>query len=249
VQFAIKDGKLYVLEVTPRASRTVPFVSKTIGVPLAKLAARVMAGAKLKDLGFTEEIIPKHWAIKESVFPFNSFPGCTIALTPEMRSTGEVMGLDADFGIAFAKTQMAAKPALPSEGNVFLSVRDQDKEEAVEIARGLVKLGFQVFSTSGTASVLEENGIEVATLFRLAEGRPNVVDMIKNGKIQLVVNTPQGMTPRRDENVIRTEAVLHGVPVITTMGSAKAALGGMRAIEEKDFEVRSLQSYAASLNE
>ncbi len=249
VQFAIKDDKLYVLEVNPRASRTVPFVSKTIGVPLAKLAARVMAGAKLKDLGFTKEIIPKHWAIKESVFPFNRFPGCTIALTPEMRSTGEVMGLDADFGIAFAKTQMAAKPALPAQGNVFLSVRDQDKAEAVGIARGLVELGFQLFSTSGTASVLKENGLEVEKLFRLAEGRPNVVDMIKNEKIQLVINTPQGTIPRRDENVIRTEAVLHEVPVITTMGSAKAALGGIRALKEKDFEVCSLQSYAASLGQ
>jgi len=248
VQFAIKDGELYVLEVNPRASRTVPFVSKSIGVPLAKLAARVMAGAKLKDLGFTEEIIPRHWAIKESVFPFNRFPGCTIVLSPEMRSTGEVMGLDADFGIAFAKTQMAAKPPLPAQGNIFLSVRDQDKEQAVEIARGLDELGFQLLSTSGTASVLEENGIEVEKLFRLSEGRPNVVDMIKNGKIQLVVNTPQGMTPRRDENVIRTEAVLHGVPVITTMGSAKAALDGIRSLKEQDFEVRSLQSYAASLD-
>jgi carbamoyl-phosphate synthase large subunit len=247
VQFAIKDGELYVLEVNPRASRTVPFVSKSIGVPLAKMAARVMAGAKLKDLGFTEEIIPSHWAIKESVFPFNRFPGCTIVLSPEMRSTGEVMGLDTDFGIAFAKTQMAAKPALPEEGNVFLSVRDHDKKQAVEIAKGLSELGFHLFSTSGTASILKKNGIEVKQLFRLSEGRPNVVDMIKNGKVQLVINTPQGMTPRRDENVIRTEAVLHGVPVITTMGSAIAALDGIRSLREQDFEVRSLQSYAASL--
>jgi len=247
VQFAIKDGELYVLEVNPRASRTIPFVSKSIGVPLAKLAALVMAGSKLKDLGFTEEIIPDHWAIKESVFPFNRFPGCTIVLSPEMRSTGEVMGMDADFGIAFAKTQMAAKPALPSEGNVFLSVRDYDKEEAVGIARGLSELGFQLFSTEGTAALLKKNGIQVEKLFRLSEGRPNVVDMIKNEKIHMVINTPQGMTPRRDENVIRTEAILHGVPVITTMGSASAALDGIRSLREKDFEVRSLQAYAASL--
>ncbi|MFP6899686.1 MAG: carbamoyl-phosphate synthase large subunit, partial [Opitutales bacterium] len=247
VQFAIKEGELYVLEVNPRASRTIPFVSKSIGVPLAKLAARVMTGAKLKDLGFTEEIIPSHWAIKESVFPFNRFPGCTIVLSPEMRSTGEVMGLDADFGIAFAKTQMAAKPALPREGNVFLSVRDHDKEQAVGIARGLSDLGFHLFSTEGTATLLKKNGIQVKTLFRLGEGRPNVVDMIKNEKIQMVINTPQGMMPRRDENVIRTEAIRHSIPVITTMGSAEAALNGIRALGEKGFEVRSLQSYVASL--
>jgi carbamoyl-phosphate synthase large subunit len=247
VQFAIKDGELYVLEVNPRASRTIPFVSKSIGVPLAKLAARVMAGSRLKDLGFTDEVIPPHWAIKESVFPFNRFPGCTIVLSPEMRSTGEVMGLDTDFGIAFAKTQMAAKPPLPSQGNVFLSVRDSDKEQAVEIAKGLTALGFRILSTTGTAALLKRNDIEVKKLFRLSEGRPNVVDMIKNGDVQLVVNTPQGMTPRRDENVIRTEAILHGVPVITTMGSAMAALDGIRSLKEKDFEVRSLQSYVASL--
>ena len=247
VQFAIKDGDLYVLEVNPRASRTVPFVSKSIGVPLAKLAARVMAGDKLKDLGFTGEIVPKHWAIKESVFPFSRFPGCTIVLSPEMRSTGEVMGMDADFGIAFAKTQMAAKPALPLQGNVFFSVRDHDKPEAVEIARGLTALGFKLLSTAGTTAVLKKNGIEVKKIFRLSEGRPNVVDMIKNEEVQLVINTPQGMTPRRDENVIRTEAVLHGVPVITTMGSATAALDGIRSLREQDFEVRSLQSYTASV--
>ena len=243
IQFAIKDGELFLIEVNPRASRTVPFVSKTIGVPLAKLGARVMAGAKLKDLGFTEEILPKHWAIKESVFPFSRFPGSPIVLTPEMRSTGEVMGQDEDFGMAFAKTQMAATPSLPLEGNVFLSVKDSDKPQALEIAKGLHDLGFSFYSTEGTAQFLNENGIKTATVLRISEGRPNVADLIKNGKIQLVINTPLGLIPRRDENGIRSEAVLHGIPVITTLGSAFATLQGIRSLKEKKFSVKSLQAY------
>ncbi len=243
IQFAIKDGELFLIEVNPRASRTVPFVSKTIGVPLAKLGARVMAGAKLKDLGFTEEILPKHWAIKESVFPFSRFPGSPIVLTPEMRSTGEVMGQDEDFGMAFAKTQMAAKPSLPLEGNVFLSVKDSDKPQALEIAKGLHDLGFSFYSTEGTAQFLNENGIKTETVLRISEGRPNVADLIKNGKIQLVINTPLGLIPRRDENGIRSEAVLHSVPVITTLGSAFATLQGIRSLKEKKFSVKSLQAY------
>ena len=243
IQFAIKDGELFLIEVNPRASRTVPFVSKTIGVPLAKLGARVMAGAKLKDLGFTEEILPKHWAIKESVFPFSRFPGSPIVLTPEMRSTGEVMGQDEDFGMAFAKTQMAAKPSLPLEGNVFLSVKDSDKPQALEIAKGLQELGFSFYSTEGTAQFLNENGIKTETVLRISEGRPNVADLIKNGKIQLVINTPLGLIPRRDENGIRSEAVLHSVPVITTLGSAFATLQGIRSLKEKKFSVKSLQAY------
>ncbi len=243
IQFAIKDGELFLIEVNPRASRTVPFVSKTIGVPLAKLGARVMAGAKLKDLGFTEEILPKHWAIKESVFPFSRFPGSPIVLTPEMRSTGEVMGQDEDFGMAFAKTQMAAKPSLPLEGNVFLSVKDSDKPLALEIAKGLQELGFSFYSTEGTAQFFNENGIKTETVMRISEGRPNVADLIKNGKIQLVINTPLGLIPRRDENGIRSEAVLHSVPVITTLGSAFATLQGIRSLREKKFSVKSLQAY------
>lgn len=244
IQFAIKDGDLFLIEVNPRASRTVPFVSKAIGVPLAKLGARVMAGAKLKDLGFTEEIRPKHWAIKESVFPFSRFPGSPIVLTPEMRSTGEVMGQDEDFGMAYAKTQMAAKPALPLEGNVFLSVKDSDKAKALEVASGLTDLGFSFYSTEGTAQFLNENGIEAESVLRISEGRPNVADLIKNGKIQLVINTPLGLIPRRDENGIRSEAVLHGVPVITTLGSAFAALDGIRSLKDRKFSVKALQDYS-----
>ncbi|MAH26958.1 MAG: carbamoyl phosphate synthase large subunit [Opitutae bacterium] len=246
VQYAIKDGELFLIEVNPRASRTVPFVSKAIGVPLAKLGARVMAGAKLKDLGFTEEILPNRWAIKESVFPFNKFPGSSIVLTPEMRSTGEVMGQDKDFGMAFAKTQMAAKPSLPMEGNVFLSVKDSDKKKALEIAKGLAELGFSFTSTEGTAKFLNENGIKAESTLRISEGRPNVADLIKNGKVQLVINTPLGLIPRRDENGIRQEAVSHSVPVITTLGSAYAALEGIRSLKDRKFSVKSLQDYAKS---
>ena len=244
VQYAIKDGELFLIEVNPRASRTVPFVSKAIGVPLAKLGARVMAGAKLKDLGFTDEILPNRWAIKESVFPFNKFPGSSIVLTPEMRSTGEVMGQDKDFGMAFAKTQMAAKPSLPMEGNVFLSVKDSDKPKALEIASGLSDLGFSFTSTEGTAKFLNENGIKAESTLRISEGRPNVADLIKNGKVQLVINTPLGLIPRRDENGIRQEAVAHSVPVITTLGSAYAALEGIRSLKDRKFSVKSLQDYA-----
>ena len=244
VQYAIKDGELFLIEVNPRASRTIPFVSKAIGVPLAKLGARVMAGAKLKDLGFTEEIIPKHWAIKEAVFPFSKFPGSSIVLTPEMRSTGEVMGQDEDFGMAFAKTQMAAKPSLPLEGNVFLSVKDSDKPKALEVAKGLAELGFSFTSTEGTARFLNENGIPAKSTLRISEGRPNVADLIKNGKVQLVINTPLGLIPRRDENGIRSEAVLNSVPVITTLGSAFAALNGIRSLKDRKFSVKSLQDYS-----
>ena len=245
IQFAIKDGDLFLIEVNPRASRTIPFVSKAIGVPLAKLGARVMAGAKLADLGFTEEIIPKHWAIKESVFPFNRFPGAPIVLTPEMRSTGEVMGQDEDFGIAYAKTQMAAKPSLPLEGNVFLSVKDSDKPQALEVAQGLSELGFSFYSTEGTAKFLNENGIPAESVLRISEGRPNVADLIKNEKVHLVINTPLGLIPRRDENGIRSEAVLNGVPVITTLGSAFAALSGIRSLKKKTFSVKPLQAYSS----
>ena len=245
IQFAIKDDQLYVLEVNPRASRTVPFVSKAIGVPLAKLAAKIMTGKTLPELGFTEEMTPKHWCIKESVFPFVRFPGTTIRLGPEMRSTGEVMGLDTDFGIAFAKTQAAAKPGLPTEGNVFLSVKDSDKSKAVELAKDLASLGFQIYSTSGTAGYLKENGIETKKLFRIAEGRPNVIDLIKNGEMQMVINTPSGMIPRKDENHIRSVAYANSICIMTTITGAMAAVAGIGSLKEKDFEVRSLQSYVA----
>ncbi len=247
VQFAIKDNQLYVLEVNPRASRTVPFVAKAIGVPLAKLAAKVMTGAKLKDLGFTREQTPKHWCVKEAVFPFVRFPGATIALGPEMRSTGEVMGLDADLGVAFAKAQAAAKPGLPTKGNVFLSVKDADKSRAVEIAKALEQLGFAIYSTSGTAQTLEDAGVQVKRLAKIAEGRPNTVDLIKNGQIQMVINTPGGMIPRRDENAIRSAAYAHNVCIMTTITGAIAAVEGIRALKEKHVGVKPIQHYRGNV--
>jgi carbamoyl-phosphate synthase large subunit len=248
VQFAIKEKQLYVLEVNPRASRTVPFVAKAIGVPLAKLAAKVMTGAKLKDLGFTRELTPKHWCVKEAVFPFVRFPGATIALGPEMRSTGEVMGLDADLGIAFAKAQAAAKPGLPTKGNVFLSVKEADKPRAVDIARRLEALGFALYSTSGTAKTLTENGIAVKRLAKINEGRPNAVDLIKNGQIQMVINTPAGMIPRRDENAIRAASYAHNVCIMTTITGAQAAVMGIEALKEKPLGVKPIQSYRGNVN-
>ena len=248
IQFAIKKGELYILEVNPRASRTVPFVSKAIGVPLAKLAARVMAGEKLKDLGFTKEVIPEYKAVKESVFPFVRFLGAPIILTPEMRSTGEVMGLDKDLGMAFAKSQIAAQPGLPTSGNVFISVKDHDKEAAAEIAKSFSDLGFKLFSTAGTASFLQSRGIHVTKTYKLSEGaRPNVVDMVKNGQIQLIINTPSGMSPRLDENRIREEALLRRVCIITTIMGAYAAIQGIKALKGNDITVESLQSHNASI--
>ena len=247
VQFAIKGNQLNVLEVNPRASRTVPFVAKAIGVPLAKLAARVMAGAKLKDLGFTREIRPKHWCVKEAVFPFARFPGATIVIGPEMRSTGEVMGMDDDLGIAFAKTQMAAKPALPLAGQVFISVKDSDKPHVTQLAKGFIELGFTVCSTTNTAKLLQSHGLTVQPVFKLNEGRPNCVDMIKNGEIQLVVNTPRGMVPRNDENAIRTAAWANNVCIMTTITGARAALEGIRAMKAKLVDVRPLQQYRNSV--
>ena len=248
IQYAIKDNELYIIEVNPRASRTVPFVSKAIGVPLAKLAARIMAGEKLPDLGFTREIIPPYWAVKESVFPFNRFPGASVMLGPEMRSTGEVMGLDKDLGVAFAKSQMAAKPSLPQGGDAFISVKDADKAKAIGIAKRLSELGFNILSTVGTSKVFKENGISVKNICRLSEGRPNVIDLIKNNKVSFILNTPQGAVPRQNENQIRTEAVKHNICIITTISAADAAVDGIRSLREKGYEVRSIQSYSQEAN-
>jgi carbamoyl-phosphate synthase large subunit len=247
VQFAIKDGELYVLEVNPRASRTVPFVAKAIGVPLAKLAAKVMTGLKLNDLGFTRELTPRHWCVKEAVFPFVRFPGATITLGPEMRSTGEVMGLDDDLGIAFAKTQAAVKPGLPLAGNVFLSVKDADKARAVDLGRQLEALGFTIYSTSGTARSLRENGVNVQLLAKIDEGRPTVIDLLKNGQLQMIVNTPSGMTPRKDENKIRSAAYAHNICIMTTITGAYAALAGIKALKQKRVGIRPLQKYLGNV--
>ncbi len=243
VQFAVKDEQVYVLEVNPRASRTVPFVSKAIGRPLAKMAAKIMAGATLKELGFTEEIVPKHYSVKEAVFPFIKFPGVDIILGPEMRSTGEVMGIDTDLGIAYAKSQMSAQPPLPVKGNVFISLKDADKEAALPIAREFADMGFTLHATSGTAKVLESAGIPVQRLFKLQEGRPNVLDLIKNGDMHFIINTPSGQQPRKDEVVIRSAAVAARVATMTTLRGARASAAAIRAIQQAGYSVKSLQEY------
>jgi carbamoyl-phosphate synthase large subunit len=247
VQFAVKGDNVWVLEVNPRASRTVPFVSKAIGQPLAKLAAKVMTGVKLTKLGFTKEIWPNYFSVKESVFPFSKFPGQDILLGPEMRSTGEVMGIDADWGAAYAKSQMAAAPALPQKGKIFVSVRDSEKESVVAIAKEFAKMGFDLCATTGTAKVLQGRGLTVQALNKLSEGRPNCLDLIKNGEIQLVINTPAGKTPRVDEVKIRTAAVQHRVPIMTTLAGAKAAVLGIAAMRNKGLSVRTIQEHHAQL--
>ncbi len=243
VQYAVKDEVVYVLEVNPRASRTVPFVSKAIGFPLAKLAAKVMAGKTLKELGFTEEIWPKYWAVKESVFPFNRFHGQDILLSPEMRSTGEVMGLDNDLGIAYAKSQMAANAPLPLQGKVFISVSDLHKKDAAAVAKEFVDLGFELIATGGTATVLEKAGLKVQRIFKVSEGRPNAVDLMKNKELQLVINTPAGQVPRADEVKIRTTAVYTGTPIMTTLSGAKAAALGIAALKKNGYAVKTVQEY------
>jgi len=243
VQYAVKDAKVYILEVNPRASRTVPLVSKVIGVPLAKLATKVMLGKKLKDLGFTEELIPQHVAVKESVFPFNRFPGVDVMLGPEMKSTGEVMGIDTDFSSAYIKSQIAAGQKIPKKGNVFISVHDRDKRDVISIAKKLKDLGFNLFASSGTASVLEKNNIPAKVLPKITEGRPNILDLMKDGKIQMVINTPSGRIPRQDEVKIRSQVILYNIPYTTTIFGAQATVNGIEMFMKKDLSVKSLQEY------
>jgi carbamoylphosphate synthase large subunit/REP element-mobilizing transposase RayT len=243
VQFAVKGDDVYVLEVNPRASRTVPFVSKTIGVPLAKLAAKVIVGKSLRELGFTKEIVPKHFSVKEAVFPFLRYEGLDISLGPEMKSTGEVMGMDVDLGLAYAKSQMAAPPPLPKTGKVFISVKDTDKEAVIPVAREFVKLGFEIISTSGTAKALSKAKIKVTKVFKIHEGRPNVLDRIKNGDINFIINTPSGKIPREHEVVIRNAALASKIPIMTTVRAALASANGIRSLQKSKLQVRSLQEY------
>src|SRR5665213_2819864 len=243
VQYAVKGEMVYVLEVNPRASRTVPFVSKAIGQPLAKIAAKVMAGKTLKELGFTEEIWTKYWAVKESVFPFNKFVGQDILLSPEMRSTGEVMGLDADLGVAYAKSQMAANSPLPLKGKIFISVSDEHKKEVAAVAKSFSDLGFEIVATSGTATILEKAGLKVQRILKLLEGRPNVIDLLKNKEIKFVINTPSGAAPREDEIKIRTTAIYTGTPIATTLSGAKAAALGIAALKKSGYAVKTVQEY------
>ncbi|MFZ4437226.1 MAG: carbamoyl-phosphate synthase large subunit [Syntrophales bacterium] len=243
IQYAIKDGELYVLEVNPRASRTIPFVSKAIGVPLAKLATKVMLGKTLQELGFTKPIRPKHISVKEAVFPFNRFPNADILLGPEMKSTGEVMGIDHSFGIAFAKSQMAAGFKMPLSGRVFLSVHDHYKERIVPVAELFAEMGFQIAATGGTAARLREHGIPVEMILKVSEGRPNVVDHIKNGDIQLVINVSLGRRSSEDAYHIRRGALLYNILYTTTISGARATAMAIQALKKETWGVTPLQAY------
>ncbi len=247
VQFAVsRDGTVFVLEVNPRASRTVPFVAKATNVPLARYAALVMVGKTLDELGLFEEVVPRHFSVKESVFPFNKFPGVDIILGPEMRSTGEVMGIADSFPMAFAKSQMAANSALPKEGTIFLSMADRDKAEVVPVARRLAQLGYRLISTRGTAKALRAAGIAVVEIAKIQEGRPNLLDLMKNAEVALVINTPSGRGARTDEGKIRAAAVAHGVTCITTLAAAQAAVEACEAVRQGELTVMSLQERYAS---
>jgi len=243
IQFAIKDGEIYILEVNPRASRTVPFVSKSIGVPLAKLAAKVMTGMTLDQLKFTKQVRRSHFAVKEAVFPFIKFPGCDTLLGPEMLSTGEVMGISDDFGIAFAKSQIAAGNTLPTSGNVFFSVKDSDKQRAVGIAESLYQMGFKILATKGTCITFINNNIPSEFVLKITEGRPNIVDSIINGKIDLIINTAVGKQSTRDSFSIRRTALDKQVPYVTTIRGAAAVARAIEALKQKKVSVKPIQLY------
>ncbi|HEY9631345.1 MAG TPA: carbamoyl-phosphate synthase large subunit [Coleofasciculaceae cyanobacterium] len=243
IQFAVQGEQVYILEANPRASRTVPFVSKAIGVPLAKMAVRVMSGKSLEALDYTTEVIPTHISVKEAVLPFAKFPGTDIILGPEMRSTGEVMGIDADFGKAFAKAELGASQVLPQSGTVFVSMNDRDKASAIPVVKDLISLGFQVVATAGTRKALQEQGIEVELILKLHEGRPNILDSIKNHRIQLIINTPIGATAQIDDRSIRQTALLQKIPIVTTIAGANATAAAIRSLQSQPLEVKSLQEH------
>jgi carbamoyl-phosphate synthase large subunit len=243
IQFAVQGEQVYIIEANPRASRTVPFVSKAIGVPLAKMAARVMSGKSLQELGFTEEVIPQHISVKEAVLPFEKFPGTDTILGPEMRSTGEVMGIDANFGAAFAKAELAANQRLPLSGMVFVSMNDRDKGAVVPIVQDLIDLGFEIVATEGTRKTLIEHGLEVQLVLKLHEGRPHVLDWIKNEKIQLIINTPSGEEAQADGRLIRRSALSYKIPIITTIAAARATAAAIRSLQSQPLSVKALQDY------
>jgi len=245
VQYAIHEGLVYVLEVNPRASRTVPFVSKAIGRPLAKIAARVMAGKSLEQQGFTEEIVPSHISVKEAVLPFNKFPGADGILGPEMKSTGEVMGIGNDFGMAFLKAQMGAGSMLPAGGKVFISVNDRDKEAVVPVARSLRDAGFEILATQGTQAFLQRYGIQAEKILKIHEGRPHIEDAIRSHMVDLIINTPKDEQSQYDDYAVRRAAIMNNVPYTTTLAGAQAATAGIAALQRGDMEVRSLQEYQA----
>jgi carbamoyl-phosphate synthase large subunit len=243
IQFAVKDGRVYVLEVNPRASRTIPFVSKATGVSLAKLATKVMLGHTLEELGFTAEIEPPYFAVKESVFPFRRFPGVDPRLGPEMLSTGEVMGIDVDFSLAYAKAQLAAGQALPLEGVVLFSVKDPDKPLMAPLVKGFQDMGFRVFGTRGTTACLAKHGVDVEEVYKVREARPHIIDRIKNREISLVINTPRGRHTPADSYSIRRAALEYNIPYTTTLAAAKATLQAICTLKKDRLAVKSLQEY------
>jgi carbamoyl-phosphate synthase large subunit len=247
IQWAIRNDILFILEVNPRASRTVPFVSKATGVPLAKIATKIMVGKTLKQLKFTKEVVPKYISVKESVLPFSRFSGVDTILGPEMKSTGEVMGIDENFGMAFAKSQLAAGQDMPLKGNVFVSVCDNDKREIIFVVKKLVDLGFKVFATAGTAQVLKFNNVNVRPLKKIAQGSPNPLDEMQKGNIHLIINTPSGELQRKDEQLIRSRAVLLSIPYVTTMAGAMAAVTGIESLKTGVFDVKPIQDYHKEL--
>jgi carbamoyl-phosphate synthase large subunit len=247
IQYAVQGDQVYILEANPRASRTVPFVSKAIGVPLAKMAVRVMSGETLESLGFTQEVIPHHIAVKEAVLPFSKFPGSDIILGPEMRSTGEVMGIDTDFGKAFAKAELGAFQVLPSKGTVFVSINDRDKAAVIPVVKDLMELGFKVVATAGTRKLLQEHGLtDVELVLKMHEGRPNVVDSIKNEQIQLIINTPIGAAAQIDDRYIRRNALAYKVPIVTTIAAAKATAAAIRSLQSQPLGVKAIQDYVGN---
>jgi carbamoyl-phosphate synthase large subunit len=245
IQYAVQEGSIYIIEANPRASRTIPFVSKAIGIPLASLATKILVGRSLEELGFTERVVPNHVSVKESVFPFAKFHGVDTVLSPEMKSTGEVMGADKDWGIAFAKAQLAAGTTLVSEGKVFLSVNDRDKSEAVEIASDLHGMGFEILATEGTAKAIKEKNIPCLLINKVHEGSPNVVDLLQNKEVALLVNSPLGKEGSIDDGIIRKEAMLKQIPYTTTLAAARAVVQAIRALKKVPLTVTSLQEYHA----
>jgi carbamoyl-phosphate synthase large subunit len=243
IQFAVQGNQVYILEANPRASRTVPFVSKAIGVPLAKMAARIMSGKTLAELNYLQEVIPQHISVKEAVLPFEKFAGTDMILGPEMRSTGEVMGIDTNFGTAFAKAELGAGQRLPQTGTVFVSMTDRTKMAIVPVVKEFIELGFKIVATVGTRKILQENNLDAEIVLKLHEGRPHVVDWIKNGQIQLVINTPSGQEAQADGRLIRRTTLAYKIPIVTTVAGAKATVAAIRSLQSQPLQVKALQDY------
>ncbi|MCI5211092.1 MAG: carbamoyl phosphate synthase large subunit, partial [Candidatus Electrothrix sp. ATG2] len=249
VQYAVKDEELYILEVNPRASRTVPFVSKATGVPLAKMATKVMMGVSLEELGFTEEVAINHWAVKEAVFPFDRFVNVDTLLGPEMKSTGEVMGIDVDLGLALAKAQQAASQPVPEKGCVFISVRRGDKIPMVPVAKALLAQGFTLLATDGTATRLAEHGVECEQVNKISQGRPHILDKIKDDQVQWIINTSSGSRTTEDSYSIRRAALDYHIPYTTTVSGAVSMAQAITALAEQEVGVKTVQEFAAAVGD